>query len=101
VTDAAGNLLFALLTTPLAIYVVAQMRPFHRREGEARLDLLYRWYLRPASAVFAAVLCWEGVFGLGALAHGAGWKPVIALGWTALMAGATAGLNVKAAASNK
>jgi hypothetical protein len=101
VTDAAGNLLFALLTTPLAIYVVSQMRPFHRRHGEARLDLLYRWYLRPGSAVFATVLCWEGVFGLGVLAHGAAWKPVIAFGWTAFMAMATAGLNVKVAASNK
>jgi len=101
VTDATGNLLFALLTTPLAIYVVSQMRPFRRREGEARLDLLYRFYLRPGSAVFAAVLCWEGVFGLGPFAHGAGWKPVIALSWTMFMAAATAGLNAKVAASHK
>jgi hypothetical protein len=101
VTDAAGNLLFALLATPLAIYVVTQMRPFHRRQGEVRLDLLYRFYLRPGSVVFAAVLCWEGVIGLGPLAHGAGWKPVIAFGWTMLMAAATVGLNAKVATSRK
>jgi hypothetical protein len=88
--DSAAALIFFLVALPGAIYVVSFAWPLRRRNGESWLDLYFRVYFNPGSALLVVTVFGARVVGVEVFGAKPASAYLIALLWIGVLAAATA-----------
>jgi hypothetical protein len=88
--DSAAALILFLIAVPAAIYVVGFAWPLRRRDGESWLDLYFRVYFNPGSALLVLVIFGARIVGIDVFGPKPAGAYLVALLWMAVIAAATA-----------